>query len=75
MKSLLEVGPVSSVGTIMSVWVLSGRFVFVWVWGFTGGGGGGVLDGGISQGVLLVLTIAVPGSNALGGVEAWVLSG
>ena len=43
--------------------------------GFLLGGGGRVLDGGIGQGVLLVLTKAVPGSNALGGVEAWVLIG
>ena len=34
-----------------------------------------VLAGGIGKGVLLVLTLASPGANDLGGVEAWVLSG
>ena len=38
-------------------------------------GGVRVLAGGIGQGVLLVLTVADPGANAIGGVEAWVLSG
>ena len=33
------------------------------------------LAGGICQGFLLVLTVASPGADALGGVEAWVLSG
>ena len=37
-------------------------------------GGVRVLAGGIGQGVLLVLTVADPGANAIGGVEAWVLS-
>ena len=38
-------------------------------------GGVRVLDGGIGQGVLLVLSVAAPGDNALGGVDAWLLSG
>ena len=33
------------------------------------------LAGGIGQGVILVLAVAAPGANSLGGVEAWVLSG
>ena len=52
--------------------MLSGRFVFFWVWFFPGGGVR-VLSGEIGQGVLLVLTFAAPGANDLGGVEAWVL--
>ena len=51
--------------------MLSGRFVFVWVWVFSGGVR--VLALVIVQGFLLFLVVAAPGGNVLGGVEAWVL--
>ena len=38
-------------------------------------GGFRVLSGGIGQGILLVLDLAAPGADALGGFEAWVMSG
>ena len=57
----------------MSVWLLSGRFVFVWVWFFPGGVR--VLAEVISYGILLVLTVAAPGADYLDDVEAWVLNG
>ena len=69
---MIEAGPVSSIGAGMSVWVLSGRFVFLWVWVFPGEGGGGVriLAGVIVQGVFLFFAISSPGDNALVGVLA-----
>ena len=50
------------------------RGLYLSGFGFSLGGGVRVLAGGIGQRVLLVLTIAAPGADALGGVEAWVLS-
>ena len=60
------------VGTVMNIWVLSRRFVFVWVCVFPEGGVRFLAEV-IGQGLLLVLDVASSGINSLGGVEAWVL--
>ena len=69
--SLLEAGHVSSVGAIMSVWVLIGRFSLSGCGFFTWGGeGSGYLPEELFKGSSLFFTVASLRGNALGGVEA-----